>query len=241
MKVSIIIPTFNEETRITRTLQSITNQYIENPPEVIVVDGGSTDATSTLAKEFGVTVLTAPQRGKVEQLNYGAEKAQGDILCFIDADTVLPDRYLTRILRFFSRHPNVVACSTRFKYVNGTLHQWHLGHRTFTLTGYEPLSWIITAWYVVRDLFNFTELPGCNMCVRQNAFLAIGGIPPVQLNEGIDAAFSYELRRLTRRLGRGRLRFLLSPPVLTSARHLSWKRSSTRLKQIHRYIEQREK
>jgi glycosyltransferase involved in cell wall biosynthesis len=237
VNLSIIIPTLNEASNISQTLQSIRRQRVREAFEVIVVDGGSTDTTIEQAAKFGVTVLISPERGKVAQLNYAAKQAQGEILCFLDADTLLPENYLARIKQFFVRHPNVLACGTRFKYVNRSILQWRLGQRNFTITNYEPLSWFIALWYLVRDLFHFTELPGCNMCVRRNAFLAIGGLPPVQIDQGIDAAFSFELRRLIRTQGRGRLRYLFSPPVLTSARHLSWARSSKRLKQIHRYVE----
>lgn len=237
MNVSIIIPTLNEASNISQTLKNIHRQQVRESFEVIVVDGGSTDTTIEQASKFEVTVLISPESGKVAQLNYAAKQAQGEILCFLDADTLLPTNYLARITRFFARHPNVLACGTRYKYVNRTIRQWSFGQRTFTVTNYEPLSWFIALWYLVRDFFHFTELPGCNMCVRRNAFFAIGGLPSVQINQGIDAAFSFELRRLIRRQGRGRLRYLFSPPVLTSARHLSWTRSSRRLKQIHRYIE----
>lgn len=236
MKASIIIPTFNEERVIAKTIRNAKQQRAPFPYEIILVDGGSNDQTKKIAKAFGVSVLVAPRRGKVYQLNYAAKQAQGEIFCFLDADTLLPENYLTRICRFFDRHNNVLACGARHKYENGRVWRWRLGSHTFTITSYEPLNWMMTLWYLMRDLFNFTELPGCNMCVRRNAFFAVKGFRPVKKGLGVDAVFSFELRRLATSKGGKRLRYLLSPSVLTAARHLSLKRSSKRLKQIHRYV-----
>ncbi len=238
--MSILIPTFNEETIIGDVLKKAKQQHVRFPYEVIVVDGGSTDKTRTIAEALGIQVLTSTRKGKVAQINYAAQKAKGEIFCLVDADTLLPRNYLTRICRFFDRHPKVLACGARYKYFGRRVRQWRLGSRTFTLTSYEPLSLMMATWYLLRDLFNYPELPGCNMCVRREAFFAVGGLPSVPRNLGIDAAFSYELLRLIRKQGWGRIRFLLSPAVLTAARHLSIERSATRLKQIQRYLEQKE-
>ena len=237
VQASILIPTFNEESIIGDVLKKAKQQLTTFPFEVIVVDGGSTDRTRAIAKVLDVPVLISPQKGKVNQINFAAQQAKGDILCLVDADTLLPRNYLARIHRFFSRHPKVIACGARYKYFGRQVRQWRLGSRVFSLTSYEPLSLMMTMWYLLRDLFNYPELPGCNMCVRRQAFFAVGGLPTVPRNLGIDAAFSYELLRLIRKQGWGRIRFLLSPAVLTAARHLSIERSTQRPKQIQRYLD----
>lgn len=237
MRASILIPTFNEESIIGDVLQKAKQQIVNFPYEIIVVDGGSTDQTRAIAEALDVSVLVSTQKGKVEQINYAAQQAKGEIFCLVDADTLLPSNYLARVHRFFVRHPKVLACGTRYKYFGRRIRQWRLGSRTFTLTSYEPLSLMMTMWYLLRDLFNYPELPGCNMCVRREAFFAVGGLPSVPRNLGIDAAFSYELLRLIRKQGWGRIRYLLSPTVLTAARHLSMERSAKRLKQIQRYLD----
>lgn len=236
MRVSILIPTYNEETNIAQTIEHAKKQVTAESYEIIVVDGGSTDKTVEIAESLDVTVLKSPKKGKVDQLNYAAKKAQGVIFFLIDADTLLPTNYVTKVCRFFEKHKDVVACGARFKYTDGRMRQLHLGHRTFRITVYEPISWAMTMWHFSRDLFNYTELPGCNMCVRREAFFAVGGLPSVPNNRGIDAAFSYELRRLTKTRGKGRQRYLLTPTVLTSARFLSVERSKSRLKQMDRYL-----
>jgi rSAM/selenodomain-associated transferase 2 len=89
-KVSIIIPVLNEAGCLERTLRYL---QILDPPahEVIVVDGGSTDATTAIAANYPVQVIAAMQRGRAAQMNAGAEQATGDMLCFLHGDTQVPD------------------------------------------------------------------------------------------------------------------------------------------------------
>jgi rSAM/selenodomain-associated transferase 2 len=95
-KVSIIIPTLNEEKCLGRTLRHLS---LLTPParEVLVVDGGSSDATVTIAEQAGASVLIAQKRGRSAQMNWGAEAASGDYLCFVHADTLVSDDLVTLI------------------------------------------------------------------------------------------------------------------------------------------------
>ena len=87
-RVSIVIPVLNEAERLTRLLPDLL--AADEPPELIVVDGGSTDGSGEVVADFpGVTWLTTePGRGR--QQNAGAQVATGDILLFLHADTTLP-------------------------------------------------------------------------------------------------------------------------------------------------------
>lgn len=82
-EISIIIPTFDEEGSIGETLRSL--QHFENA-EIIVVDGGSTDATVLIADDYPVKILHAP-RGRGSQLSVGGAAASGALLWFLHADT----------------------------------------------------------------------------------------------------------------------------------------------------------
>jgi len=87
--ISVVIPTLNEEDEIGGAVEAA--RHASNV-EVIVVDGGSTDETVRSARESGAVVLET-SRGRARQMNAGAEAAQGEILCFVHADTLLPDGY----------------------------------------------------------------------------------------------------------------------------------------------------
>lgn len=83
MKISIIIPTFNEEESISFVLNRIPNK---DTYEVIVVDGGSRDQTVRLAEANGARVVHEPQRGYGRACATGVEGATGEIVVFLDAD-----------------------------------------------------------------------------------------------------------------------------------------------------------
>lgn len=89
MTISVIIPTLNEEHVLERTLAALQNGSSAGRCEPIVVDGGSSDATVTLARAAGAKVIESP-RGRGCQMNAGAAVSSGDILLFLHADTLLP-------------------------------------------------------------------------------------------------------------------------------------------------------
>ena len=100
--LSIIIISKNEEHTIGRLLRSIKKQKLSFPYEVILADNASSDATVRIAKAYGVSVVSGglPAAGR----NSGARHSTGDMLLFLDADTILPDNFITNALdEFFVR------------------------------------------------------------------------------------------------------------------------------------------
>jgi len=93
MKISVVIPTLNEEFHIEKTLQSINKQ--EGDYEFYVVDGGSTDNTVAIAKRYACVINS--KRGRAVQMNVGAKLCTGDVLLFLHADTILPDNAFREI------------------------------------------------------------------------------------------------------------------------------------------------
>ena len=89
MHLSVVMPVFDEAAGIGATLRALTPLRARGH-EVIVVDGGSADATVALASAGADRVIQGP-RGRARQMNAGAAVAQGDVLLFLHADTVLPD------------------------------------------------------------------------------------------------------------------------------------------------------
>lgn len=94
--ISIIIPTYNEENQLPKLLQHL-QDFGQKEIEIIVVDGGSTDRTQKIAKEFHVLFLSSPKRGRATQMNFGAAKAKGKIIYFVHADTIPPKSYVKDI------------------------------------------------------------------------------------------------------------------------------------------------
>ncbi|NQV10032.1 MAG: glycosyltransferase [Cyanobacteria bacterium] len=93
-RLSIIIPTLNEEAILLDTLRTV--QALKPPAwEVLVVDGGSSDTTKTIARMAGVTVIEAGKAGRAVQMNEGARRASGTLLCFLHADTRIPTDLVT--------------------------------------------------------------------------------------------------------------------------------------------------
>lgn len=92
MKISVIIPTYNEADTITRLVADLWQYSGSSLAEIIVVDAGSPDRTADVARRAGATVLTAPKPGRAIQMNYGASRATGEVLYFVHADVgINPD------------------------------------------------------------------------------------------------------------------------------------------------------
>lgn len=102
--ISIIIPTLNEEDFIGKTLYRL--QHRKNC-EVIIVDGGSSDATLKLAQDAGCMTISS-DKGRAKQMNLGAAVSTGEVLLFLHADTLLPHNFSELILEAVNR-PNMAA------------------------------------------------------------------------------------------------------------------------------------
>ena len=98
-KISVIIPTLNEEAHLAETLSRLDG---EENIEVIVVDGGSRDATTDLAEAGGAEVIVSP-KGRGIQLNRGGKASSGEILLFLHGDTMLPRGFATLIREAFKK------------------------------------------------------------------------------------------------------------------------------------------
>src|SRR3989338_9506598 len=99
MKVSCIIPAYNEEATLGKVLRVVKKVRIIH--EILVVDDGSSDKTYAVAKAEGVRVIRHPEnRGKGAAIKTGYQYSKGDILLFLDADvTTFAPQQLTAVLR----------------------------------------------------------------------------------------------------------------------------------------------
>ncbi len=109
-KVSVVIPTFQEEKYIAATLSKLVK--IKPSIEIVVVDGGSDDGTVKVAKRFTDKTYQIRERGISKAKNYGAKQASGDIVVFLDADVSPPSNFVEKVLETFN-NANVVGATCR--------------------------------------------------------------------------------------------------------------------------------
>ncbi|MDF0645145.1 MAG: TIGR04283 family arsenosugar biosynthesis glycosyltransferase [Nitrospira sp.] len=214
--VSVIVPAYNEEAALPHTLEALLRQ--EGAYEVILVDGGSSDRTRTIAESFGFIdaaghahhpsesspasggrsvenplphrILTAP-KGRASQMNAGAVAARGEWLLFLHADTVLPHGAIRRL--------NAMQSESTIQ-AGGFMHRF---------SGSDWRLKLISFLDNVRCRCSRVVYGDQALFVRRTLFERMGGFPDQPILE--DVAFCERLITVT-------LPVLLSPPVVTDAR-----------------------
>lgn len=171
-KVSIIVPVLNEASCLGRTLRHL---QILDPPaaEIIVVDGGSTDATVSIATKSGVQVAIADQdqRGRAAQMNLGSKLATGDILCFLHGDTLVPDDLVTLVNTTLA-NPQI-ACGGFISVMAGAqTTRWGITLHNSLKTHYAPLLFRPHRYF--RDSLRLLFGDQVMFC-RRGDFWACGG------------------------------------------------------------------
>src|SRR3989339_1949057 len=162
MKISVIIPTLNEESHIEKTLQSVIKQ--EGDCELYVVDGGSTDNTVAIAKRY--TTVINSKRGRAVQMNAGARLCTGDILLFLHADTLLPDNGFREIRK-----------RTRDETVAGGSFYIAFDAENFILRGVS---------FITRFNFRLFHFGDQGIFVRRDVFQKLHGYKEIPLMEDYD-------------------------------------------------------
>ena len=173
--VSFVVPARNEADYLRGTLGSLTALDTAYAYEVLVVDGDSSDATRAIAREYDATVIREGGGSIARARNLGAERASGEWLAFIDADTRVRANYLTELLGFVEAN-GLAAASSHCR-----------------ITGPRRAALMEATINHVFSRLEWPILPGFNCFVHRRAFAESGGFPDVS-NE--DTAFS---RRLARR------------------------------------------
>ncbi|MFQ5667209.1 MAG: TIGR04283 family arsenosugar biosynthesis glycosyltransferase [Candidatus Binatia bacterium] len=187
MTLSVIVPTLNEADGLPGALQRARRGGVL---EIIVVDGGSRDATRTLAASLADLVITAPT-GRAAQMNAGALRARGDILLFLHADTLLPDGFAEAVMSTCAR-PGVVG-----------------GRFDVELDPATPLLHLTAALMNWRSRLTGIATGDQAIFVRRDVFARLGGFKQIPLMEDID---------MSRRLKRAGHVVCLRQRVITSAR-----------------------
>lgn len=107
--ISIIIPTLNEEMYVGAVLKALSEQTVQ-AKEIIIVDGGSSDATQKIVKRWKNVSLYISEKSPAYQRTLGGQKAKGQMLVFLDADVFPEKDFLEKIVSEYNKKPFAIAC-----------------------------------------------------------------------------------------------------------------------------------
>ncbi len=189
-KVSVIIPCYNAEKTILKTLKALENQNFDEPFEVIVCDDGSEDGTVDVAREFArksklrVRVFANSHHGPAWQRNFGAEKAQGEIVVFTDSDCVPGKNWLREMVKPIERGEAVG--------VQGTYRTLNRQSLMARFEGYE-----IEKRHEKMKRKKFIDFIGTfSAAYRRDVFLKFGGFDTgFETASGEDPELSYRIAK----------------------------------------------
>src|SRR5438128_1591736 len=188
--VSVIVPAYNEEKVIGRTIHSLLLAHYLNL-DIIIVDDGSSDATyqrvvEAYGQEPRVRIFTKANGGKARALNFGINQTQAEIVIALDADTIFRVDAISKLVRHFS-DPRVGAVAGNAK----------VGNRINLLTNWQALEYI-TSQNLDRRAFNLlnciTVVPGAVGAWRRELVDRAGGFTHLTLAE--DADLTMAIRKL---------------------------------------------
>jgi cellulose synthase/poly-beta-1,6-N-acetylglucosamine synthase-like glycosyltransferase/spore germination protein YaaH/peptidoglycan/xylan/chitin deacetylase (PgdA/CDA1 family) len=184
-RVAVLIPAYNEETVIVRTVRSVLNSDYRNL-HVVVIDDGSSDRTAEVARAAYATeiaagrvmVLSKPNAGKAAALNYALEHITEEIYVGIDADTVIAADAISRLIPHFE-DPRIGAMAGNAK----------VGNRVNLWTRWQALEYITSQNFERRALNLFhvvTVVPGAIGAWRTEPVRKAGGYPMNTVAEDAD-------------------------------------------------------
>ena len=193
--ISVIIPAFNEEGTIRDCLNSVLDQTLDgNSFEIIVVDNNSTDQTNLIVKnEYPkVRLVGETKQGVVFARITGVKKAQGNIITFIDADSIASRKWLKNIQTAFE-DKRVVAVGADLNF--------------------QPKNYLVNTVEPVTNFVNrrMKYINGCNLSFRLSAYKKVGGFS-VKTNGTEDFYISLKLKK------EGKIIILEKGEVTTSSR-----------------------
>lgn len=201
MRLSLIIPAYNEEHYIGACLDSVLPYAGKGIDEIIVVDNASTDRTSAIAlSKPGVRVVHEAKKGLPAARERGRLEATGDLVAYIDADCRLHPAWLPLVTKIFTSQPKVISLSGPGHYWDATF--WQRLILRFFWWASSPLMYRAVGYMIF----------GAHFVVRREALEKIGGFDR-------SITFYGEDTDLARRLSvHGKVMFRMDFFILTSAR-----------------------
>jgi cellulose synthase/poly-beta-1,6-N-acetylglucosamine synthase-like glycosyltransferase len=192
--VSVVIPAYNEQVGLVNTVKTLLASTYRNM-EIIVVNDGSTDHTATSMHRFLTTYaqsmqgaltlipvycLTKPRGGKGSALNSGIAQARGEIVCTFDADTVVAQQCIERLVSYFVE-PSIMAVAGNIK----------IGNRKQLIGMVQHLEYFLDFQMKQAEamLGTIFVIGGANAALRKSVFEQIGGYDPGMLTEDMELSF----------------------------------------------------
>ena len=209
MKLSIVIPAYNEENYLKPCLEAINGavKAAGREVEIIVVNNASQDRTKEIALSFsGVSVVDEPKKGITWARQAGYLKSTGELIANIDADTRMPLTWITKVFEYFEAKPKLVALSGPYIYYDFTPFKNFLGQ----------------VYYRIGFTFNWLTKPfrlgamiqGGNFILRRSALEKIGGFDTNISFYGEDTDVAVRIKK------HGQIIFSFKLPMYSSARRL---------------------
>lgn len=160
MKISVIVPAYNEEAYITNCLESLVHQQ-EQPDEIIVVNNNSTDKTVSIAKKYPIRIVNEKEQGMIQARNRGFNEAKYDIIARTDADTIVPTNWIKKIKKKFL-NPKLVALS-------GPIHFYDIPEEVKAADW--PIKKITNSYIrIIHNALKHDSLYGPNYSLRRGAW-----------------------------------------------------------------------
>lgn len=182
MKLSVVLPAYNEEKLIGACLESIVNQTIPRDEyEIIVVDNNSTDRTAEIAKSKGANVISyTDKKGAIWAKQYAAEQASCEIIVVTDADTIVEKDWLENI--------SLIMENPKLQCIGGTV----LATDSNFLAKYILI--LFDYYALASQLVGIPFIWGSNMAFRKKAYEKIGGFN-TRLKTGDDWEFTMRIQK----------------------------------------------
>jgi glycosyltransferase involved in cell wall biosynthesis len=179
MLISVVIPAYNEEKYIGKTLESIKKLDLKDDwvIEIVVINGGSTDKTKEVGEKYGARVIDEPHKGIGFARQEGIKHAKGDIIAFTDADTTVPKNWLIKHVEALLK-PNVSFTYGTFRVTDGKFPYFHY-------INYIQPYWL---WFI-HHFLGKPIAAGQNLAFWRKKALSVGGFDDkILLFEDIDFA-----------------------------------------------------
>lgn len=150
LRVSVVMPSYNQARFIREAIDSVLSQGYSDL-SLLVMDGGSTDGTVNILSSYGdaITFVSQRDRGQSDAINQGLERADGDIVCWLNSDDLFTPRAISNVVRAFDAHPNV-----NFVYGKG----WNIDAGGAILGDSNVLPFNL--WRLIHQR-NFIQQPSC--------------------------------------------------------------------------------